>query len=60
MRTENKKIAKGYRLRPETHEIIREAKQAARGDIDFAISAACRKFLQEIKSNNNRAERILK
>ena len=40
MRTENKKIAKGYRLNPETHDIIKKAKLAAKGDIDFAISAA--------------------
>ncbi|NOS85632.1 MAG: hypothetical protein HOP31_10865, partial [Ignavibacteria bacterium] len=52
MRAENKKIAKGYRLKPETHEMIKEAKLAARGDIDFAICAACRKFLEDIRSNN--------
>jgi photosystem II stability/assembly factor-like uncharacterized protein len=32
--------------------MIKEAKLATRGDIDFAICAACRKFLEDIRSNN--------
>ena len=57
VRTENKKTAKGYRLKPETHELINEAKQAARGDIDFAINAACRKFLEEIRTTKTIKEK---
>lgn len=49
MKSKNRKIAKGYRLKPETHEIIHEVKTAVRGDIDFAITAACKIFLNEIR-----------
>ncbi len=58
MKAENKKIAKGYRLKPETHEIINELKKAVRGDTDFAISIACRKFLNEMKSINKIKEKL--
>lgn len=51
MKSENRKIAKGYRLKPGTHEIIHEVKRAVSGDIDFAITAACKFFLNEIRSN---------
>lgn len=46
---ENKKIAKGYRLRPETHEMITKIKNVLKEDSDKAINTACRKFLEEIK-----------
>lgn len=47
-----KKIAKGYRLKPETHRMIRTVQRFVRGDLDEAINTACRKFLNEIKETN--------
>jgi len=57
MKSENRKIARGYRLKPETHEIIHEVKQALKGDIDFAINTACKKFLNEIRTNKKIKEK---
>lgn len=56
----DKKISKGYRLKPETHEMIIRIKQVLREDTDNAINTACRKFLEGIKSNNNLTGRHLK
>ncbi len=50
------KTAKGYRLKPETHRMIRKIQNYVRGDLDEAINTACRKFLKEIKSNKKRGE----
>lgn len=50
MKSVNRKVARGYRLKPETHEILLEVKQAVKGDIDYAITAACKKFLNEIRT----------
>ena len=44
----NKKIPKGYRLKPETHKMIRTISEHVRGDLDYAINSACRKFLDEL------------
>lgn len=52
----NLKIAKGYRLKPETHKIIRKVQNLLRGDIDNAINTVCKKFLKEIKQDNNSKE----
>ena len=53
---ENRKIAKGYRLKPETHKMIRKIQNYVRGDLDYAINSACRKFLNELKQGNNKKE----
>lgn len=44
-----KKISKGYRLRPETHEMIRKIKKYLKGTADQSIYLACKKLLEEIK-----------
>ncbi len=53
---EMRKVAKGYRLKPETHKMIRKIQNYVRGDLDYAINSACRKFLKEIKQDNNKKE----
>ena len=52
----NKKISKGYRLKPETHKMIRTISKQVRGDLDYAINSACRKFLDEIELNGRTNE----
>lgn len=47
-----KKTAKGYRLKPETHKMIREIQKYVRGSLDDSISIACINFLTEIKKSN--------
>jgi len=50
-KTKSTKISKGYRLKPETHEIINTLQEKLRTDADTIISAACRKFLREIEES---------
>jgi hypothetical protein len=47
-----KKIAKGYRLKPETHKMIREIQKCIRGSLDDSINLACKRLLKEIKEKN--------
>lgn len=49
----DRKTAKGYRLKPETHKMIRNIQNLLRGDLDHAINTACKKFLNELRQNNN-------
>jgi len=44
---EGKKVSKGYRLKPETHELIKEVKKILEGDSDKAINTVCKIFLKE-------------
>jgi hypothetical protein len=53
-----KKTARGYRLKPETHEIINELRRAVKGDLDFGIRTACRKLLNEIRINKTIKEKL--
>ncbi len=45
------KIAKGYRLKPETHELIKKVKETVKGDLDKALSIACKNFLEPQDQN---------
>ena len=49
----SKKIAKGYRLKPETHEMIKNIQKMLNGDLDYAINTACKKFLNGITKNSD-------
>jgi len=56
-----KKVAKGYRLSPETHRIIGKIKKILKTDYDDAINRACfyycealRSHIKKIKSNSNK------
>jgi len=48
---EGKKVSKGYRLKPETHELIKEVKKIIEGDSDKAINTVCKSFLKEKNIN---------
>lgn len=52
----DRKIAKGYRLKPETHKIIKRIQNLLRGDIDYTLSTVCKKFLREAKQDNKSKE----
>jgi len=43
------KISKGYRLLPETHELIYRIQFLLGSDLDTAISRACRKYFNYLK-----------
>ncbi|MBL8015931.1 MAG: hypothetical protein JNK43_01570 [Ignavibacteria bacterium] len=43
------KISKGYRLLPETHELIYRIQFLLGSDQDTAISRACRKYFNYLK-----------
>ncbi len=42
-----KKISKGYRLKQETHDLIKQIQITIMSNTDDAINMACRKFLSE-------------
>ena len=46
-----KKVAKGYRLKPETHKMIKQIQKYVRGSVDDSVNLACRRLLNEIKNN---------
>jgi len=48
-----KKISKGYRLKQETHDLIKQIQNAIMGNTDEAINMACRKFLSEYPKKKN-------
>jgi len=41
-------IAKGYRLKPETHKLVEKLQKKINGTKDDAINRACRMFYDEI------------
>lgn len=43
------KTAKGYRLLPETHSLIRKVQAILKGDMDNAINTACQSFLENAR-----------
>lgn len=55
----NEAIAKGYRLKPETHELVEQLSRKICGSKDEVISRACRMFNSSVERkirnrNNNR------
>ena len=44
------KISKGYRLKPETHNLVYRIQEAINGDQDEAIANACRMYYAELSS----------
>jgi len=46
-RSIEKKISKGYRLKQETHDMIKQIQVTIKGNTDEAINIACIKFLNE-------------
>ncbi|MBN8584394.1 MAG: hypothetical protein J0M37_04805 [Ignavibacteria bacterium] len=47
----DKKISKGYRLRPETHKMITKVQKILKTDYDDTLTALCAYFLK--KNNTN-------
>ena len=41
---QNKKIPKGYRLKPETHDLIKKVQKVIKGNTDEALNFACKIF----------------
>jgi len=51
METRPKKISKGYRLRPETHKLIKRIQNLLDTSSDSVIYKACLEYYNKIKSN---------
>lgn len=47
----NRKISKGYRLRPETHKLISKVQKYLKSDYDDTLWFLCNEYI--IKLNNN-------
>lgn len=47
-----KKISKGYRLKPDTHSLIKEIQEILQVDQDAVITKACRMLYKEMKRKN--------
>ncbi|MDQ3019890.1 MAG: hypothetical protein M3R36_04865 [Bacteroidota bacterium] len=48
IRKKIKKVAKGYRLKPKTHSLIKEIQKILQVDQDTIIGKACRMLYKEI------------
>ena len=44
------KISKGYRLKPETHDLVYKIQEAINGDQDEAIANACKVYYALLSS----------
>lgn len=51
MKAKSKKISKGYRLKPETHQLIKRLQILLDTSSDSVIYKACSEFYIKIKSN---------
>ncbi len=48
------KISKGYRLKPETHNLVYKIQEIINGDQDEAIANACRMYYNKISSRQTK------
>ncbi|HMQ79522.1 MAG TPA: hypothetical protein PKE39_02175 [Ignavibacteria bacterium] len=48
------KISKGYRLSPETHNMIKQIQNILNVNTDVVLNKACSRFLTEIQNNKNK------
>ncbi len=48
---QSKKIPKGYRLKPETHSLIKKVQKMIKCNSDEALNMACRNLIKQIKHN---------
>lgn len=48
------KISKGYRLSPETHNMIKQIQNLLNVNTDIVLNKACSKFLIEIQNNTTK------
>jgi len=54
MKKKTVKISKGYRLRPETHELINRIQKILDTSSDSVINIACRDYYNKIKSERTK------
>ena len=52
LKTKSKKISKGYRLKPETHELIKNIQKLLDTSSDSVIQKACEEYYKKIKKRN--------
>jgi hypothetical protein len=52
MKNYSNKIARGYRLKPETHNLIRSLQELTRNDADEVLNASCMMYLSFIAGKN--------
>ncbi len=53
----NGKTARGYRLKPETHELIIMIQKILKSDQDSAIAGACNMYFNELSKMSIRKKR---
>ena len=46
------KISRGYRLKPETHKLIRSLQDLTRNDADEVLNASCMMYLSFVAGKN--------
>ena len=52
MEKKEMKISKGYRLRPETHKMIKQIQNILNVNTDVVLNEVCSKFLTDIQNIN--------
>jgi len=52
MKNYSNKIARGYRLKPETHNLIKSLQELTRNDADEVLSASCMMYLSFVAGKN--------
>jgi hypothetical protein len=52
MKNYSNKIARGYRLKPETHNLIKSLQELTRNDADEVLSASCMLYLSFVAGKN--------
>ncbi len=52
MKNYSSKTAKGYRLKPETHNLIKSLQELTRNDADEVLNASCMMYLSYVAGKN--------
>jgi len=52
MKNYSNKIARGYRLKPETHSLIKSLQELTRNDADEVLNASCMMYLSFVAGKN--------
>ena len=58
MKNYSNKIARGYRLKPETHNLIKSLQELTRNDADEVLNASCMMYLSFIAGKNVERSRL--
>lgn len=54
MKNYSSKTAKGYRLKPETHNLIKSLQELTRNDADEVLNASCMMYLSYVAGKISR------